>query len=153
MASKRTSKSPARARVPKKASAEEPVVKQEEGEKVHYEFGGTPGALGVMFGLPFVIYMLYFLCNDQVCLKNPFDMDNWTQVLAKLPSWGDLYSNEGMHIYVGWMLFQLVLAMALPGEKAEGAPVWGYGNTGKGARLSYPLNGHLQVSKLEFQRT
>ena len=32
-------------------------------KEIHYEFGGPVGALGVMVGLPLVIYLLYFACG------------------------------------------------------------------------------------------
>ena len=40
-------------------------------EHQHFEFGGTPGALGIIFGLPLVIYALYYLCHGSECLDNP----------------------------------------------------------------------------------
>lgn len=48
--------------------------------KIEYEFGGPVGALGVIFGLPLVIFALYFLCNKDVCVENPMNF-NWTQFL------------------------------------------------------------------------
>jgi len=36
---------------------------------VKYEFGGPIGVTFVIIGLPFVIYALYFLCNNDYCLN------------------------------------------------------------------------------------
>lgn len=86
-----------------------PSHHQHKGEdKVHYEFGGPIGAFGVIFGLPIVIYGLYFLCNDKVCVQNPFlfDWKNWAQ---GLPSYDKLFSWEATRIFLGWMAAHVLM--------------------------------------------
>ena len=39
----------------------------EHSKEIHYEFGGPVGAVGVMVGLPFVVYLLHFACNHDYC--------------------------------------------------------------------------------------
>lgn len=77
-------------------------------DKVHYEFGGPLGAFGVIFGLPIVIYGLYFLCNDRVCVNNPLTFD-WKSWIAGLPSVEKLFSWEATTIYLGWMAFHVLM--------------------------------------------
>ena len=69
---------------------------------MEYEFGGPLGALGVIVGLPLVIFLLYFLCNKDVCMTNPFSFAWGTWFTKHLPhSLGALYSTEAMYMYVG----------------------------------------------------
>jgi hypothetical protein len=109
------------------------------------EFGGTPGAIGVILGLPLVIYMLYFLCNKDVCMGSPFSF-SWNGFFAMASGALDhLTSPEAWQMYLGWMLFQTVLAIVLPCEMAPGAPIAGAKDKdGSDLRLKYPLSGHLQ---------
>ena len=116
-------------------------------EAVHLEFGGTPGAVGVMIGLPFVIYLLYFLCNDDVCVSSGMDIGvKLPKVLENISSsLSSLTSPEAWKMYIGWMVFQIVLAVVLPGESATGVVIsGGKGEDGGELRLKYPLSGHLQ---------
>lgn len=108
-----------------------------KGEKVHFEFGGPIGACGVIFGLPVVIYLLFFLCNDQVCLKDPrtFDWQGW---VASLPSLSSLFSWRASALVCGWMALQVFLERVLPGALVEGVPL------PNKSRLSYTMSGHLQ---------
>lgn len=87
---------------------------------VEYEFGGPWGALGVVVGLPLVIYLLFFLCNGQVCVGNPFSFAWGTWYRKHLPRLGDLVSTEAWVMYLGWMAFHVLLERVLPGEIAEG---------------------------------
>ena len=108
-------------------------------EEIEYEFGGPLGALGVIVGLPLVIFLLYFLCNKDVCLANPFRFDWSTWFFKQLPhSISELYSTEAMLMYVGWMIFHVLLERILPGETVEGAVLE------NGKRLPYTMSGHLQ---------
>ena len=99
-----------------------------------------------MLGLPLVIYSLYFLCNDKICV-------NGTDILLKMPeilrnitsSLGSLTSPDAWLMYIGWIVFQIVLASILPGETANGVVIpGGKGKDGGELRLQYPLSGHLQ---------
>jgi hypothetical protein len=77
-------------------------------QKIHFEFGGPIGACGVIFGLPVVIYMLYFLCNDKVCMHDPrtFDWKSWFQ---NLPPLSYLFSWEASAMFLGWMALHVFL--------------------------------------------
>ncbi|KAF9895365.1 erg24, C-14 sterol reductase [Aspergillus nanangensis] len=48
--------------VPKKKGSKVPI--QPVPEKRGYEFCGPPGAFGIVFGLPVLVYAFFFLCND-----------------------------------------------------------------------------------------
>lgn len=110
----------------------------DKNSNIHYEFGGPIGALGVIVGLPVVIYLLYFACNKDVCLENPFEFDI-PAFLDSLPkNCFQLFSGPGTAIYLGWLLFNVLLERILPGETAEGVTL------PNGKRLRYTLSGHLQ---------
>jgi len=105
---------------------------------VEYEFGGPIGAFFVIFGLPVVIYALYFFCNKEVCLQSPFAFP-WQRFLGTLPTHAsELFSWEAAHIYGFWMGLQLFLERVLPGEVVEGSAL------PDGKRLKYTMSGHLQ---------
>ena len=107
--------------------------------EIEYEFGGPLGAFGVIVGLPLVTFLLYFLCNKDVCLTNPFRFAWGSWFTSHLPhSISELYSTEAMYMYVGWMLFHVLLERVLPGETVEGAVL------DNGKRLPYTMSGHLQ---------
>lgn len=107
--------------------------------EVEYEFGGPFGAAAVMVGLPAVIYMLYFLCNENVCMKSPLSFD-WNRWLGSLPtSSAQLWSNEGTLIFLGWFAFQAAMQIFLPGEVVQGSKVKNTAET-----LPYTMSGHLQ---------
>ena len=108
--------------------------------KVHYEFGGPLGAAAIVLGLPAVIYLLYFLCNDKMCLKNPMHFD-WPAFFASLRSGlspSNLFSADATLIFLGWMAFHVLLERVLPGESIEGLKL------PNGKSLKYIMSGHLQ---------
>jgi hypothetical protein len=108
-------------------------------EEIKYEFGGPIGALGVIIGLPVVIWALYFLCNDEVCVTNPFAFD-WAgfanSMLSKTSK--HFFSHEALAMYVGWMTFHFACERILPGEEVEGVVL------PDGSKLKYVMSGHLQ---------
>jgi hypothetical protein len=108
-------------------------------EHVHYEFGGPIGAFGVIVGLPFVIYMLYFLCNDKMCMYNPLSF-NW-QALFESIKVEHFITKEGVVMYMGWFAFSVLLERVLPGELVEGGVL----PTTTNSRLKYIMSGHLQL--------
>lgn len=133
-------KSPNKSPKPSKEADPPKMTKESLGSSssiapVHYEFGGPIGAFGVVVGLPFVIYMLYFLCNDEFCVDTSTD---WTKL--QLPSIESLWSQEAAFMYISWMAANLVLERVLPGETVEGAPL----PTTPPTKLKYTMSGHLQ---------
>ncbi|KAJ1442950.1 ergosterol biosynthesis ERG4/ERG24 family-domain-containing protein [Ochromonadaceae sp. CCMP2298] len=128
------------------------------------EFGGPWGALGVILGLPVVIYGLFFLCSQHRCLHthhllsslhllpNPSQSFDWD--LTTIPT--ALFSYEGSLMYLGWFLLCVLLERILPGEVVQGAILPAHplpltqsaGPTPAGAhrqdRLQYVMSGHLQ---------
>lgn len=110
-------------------------------DKFAYEFGGPIGAAGVVFGLPIVIYLLYFVCNKDVCLKSDLSIDSkafFNLLPTSIASLSDLISQQAVLIYVGWMLFHVLLERILPGEIVEGVTLE------DGSKLKYRMSGHLQ---------
>lgn len=107
-------------------------------EKIHYEFGGPIGTFFVIIGLPIVIYGLFFLCNDHICLTDPTAFD-WSAWLNSLPSFQNLFTWEATVIYLGWMVFHTVLERILPGEVVEGVVL-----PDNKSKLRYKMSGHLQ---------
>jgi Delta14-sterol reductase len=115
----------------------------------HYEFGGPIGALGIIFGLPLVIYLLYFASSNaytMVTFSNlsAFDVNDFA---SKLPTkLTDFDSNSdsnttvwltttSIYIFMSWLLLQVILERVLPGDRVVGvAPHY----------LPYTISGHLQ---------
>lgn len=106
----------------------------------HYEFGGPIGAAAVVILLPYVIFALFFLCNQDTCVTftNIFDYD-WPSFLRQLLHAQDYITAFGFTVFIGWFLFQFFLERFLPGEIAEGSVLPGTTDT----RLKYTMNGHL----------
>lgn len=113
------------------------IQKMTKQEKIHYEFGGPIGAFFVVVSLPFVIWGLYLLCNDSVCLNNPLEFD-WKAWLNNLPPLTSFVTCEAFYMYFGWMAFHFLLEAILPGEVVEGVVL------PDKTRLLYRMSGHLQ---------
>jgi hypothetical protein len=109
--------------------------------EVDYEFGGPMGGLGIMVGLPTVMYFLLFSCGSleqggaSYCVAGPMALPELTDL--PLPPLHEWWSFEATAVFLGWFAFQVALERLLPGEVAEGAKL----KTGE--RLKYRLNGHL----------
>lgn len=107
---------------------------------IRYEFGGPIGAGLVIVCLPYVIFALFFLCNQDTCLEfNHFSSFDWEQFLSQLSHAHSRLTLWSLQIFMGWFLFQVLLERYLPGEIAEGTILPGT----KDARLKYTMNGHL----------
>lgn len=104
---------------------------------MHFEFGGPLGAIGIVFGLPLVVYMLYFLCNDTICMKNPFAFD-WNQLMGI--NIGNIITIDAIYMYLTWMIFHIIMERCLPGDVVEGVAL----PNKSGSKLHYKINGHLQ---------
>ena len=124
---------------PTKRKAKTPVKKAEEGHD--YEFGGPLGALGIMVGLPGVMYFLLFSCaglekgGENYCVAGPLSLPELLDL--ELPPLREWWSFEATGVFLAWFAFQVALERLLPGEVAEGVKLK------NGERLKYRLNGHL----------
>eukprot|EP00968_Pinguiococcus_pyrenoidosus_P028320 scaffold7766_cov277-Pinguiococcus_pyrenoidosus.AAC.4 len=103
---------------------------------VEYEFGGPVGALGIIFGLPLVVYFLFFGCQEN-CALTP---ECATSVLNGLKDVGGLLSARSVELTVYWISLCVLLERVLPYEAALGAPL----KQKNGLRLKYRLSAHLQ---------
>ena len=113
----------------------------------HYEFGGRIGAVGIIFGLPFVTYALQYLCGKDYCLDPSNVGDALSHLFPPASAAGgiaDLFSLQAFAIVFGWFLFQVVLERVLPGPVYDGVEL------SDGTKLKYNCNGHraLWVSVL-----
>jgi hypothetical protein len=113
------------------------AVQKVKSKRFEYEFGGPIGAFFIIFGLPAVIYGLFFLCNKDFCLQ--FNRSpNWDLFFSKVSNYSNFFSDEGFAIFLGWMIFHFLLERVLPGETAYGILLE------NSKRLPYVLSGHLQ---------
>ncbi|XP_077636047.1 delta(14)-sterol reductase LBR [Crocuta crocuta] len=91
------------------------------------EFGGVPGVLLVMLGLPPLLCLLLLMGRQKEPGLRSFP--------PPLPAWQDLWETRVFGVYVLWVLLQALL-YALPlGKVVEGMPL------ADGRRLKYRLNG------------
>lgn len=100
------------------------------------------GAFGVSFGLPLVVYLATFLCNDISGCPVPSALSPSTLTIDKLKQdvgwpatgiWG-LVSWDVSAKVLGYYLFSLILHRVLPGEEMEGTEL------ASGGRLKYKFN-------------
>ena len=116
-------------------------------EKAHgYEFGGPLGAFATSFGLPLVIYLATFLCNDISGCPVPSVLHPSSLSIAKLkeeigwPGVQGLASTKVAVWVLGYYLLSLVLQIALPGVVTEGVELH------TGGRLRYKFNGEAATA-------
>ena len=117
----------------------------------HFEFGGPLlGPLGILVGLPLLVLLFSCLCGEGRAWPD-------AQLLKELNSGGGLAAGvaaaaryaaaevrkaaslEVLLAYVAYFLLHALLALVVPGEEREGAPL--VPASGRGARLRYKLNG------------
>eukprot|EP00906_Rhabdomonas_costata_P005761 RCo008564 len=101
------------------------------------EFGGTLGTAFLIVFLPAVICTLFFACNANYCLTFANVHEAWSQLWPV--RWEKLYSHEAMAVVVGWIAFQSILAVSLPGKVVSGVTLK------DGSKLQYLLNAHLSM--------
>ncbi|EFQ98015.1 Delta(14)-sterol reductase [Nannizzia gypsea CBS 118893] len=97
-------------------------------EKHGYEFCGPPGATVLVLGLPILIYIFPFLCNDISGCPAPSLLSPSSFSLEKLKievGWPEngirgFYSTEATLYVLGYYLLSLVLQVFLPGREPEG---------------------------------
>ncbi|CAK7224209.1 erg24, C-14 sterol reductase [Sporothrix bragantina] len=107
-----------------------------------YEFGGPLGAFGVSFGLPLLLYVFTFACNDisgcpAPSLLSPSTLD--LEVLKREVGWpADGIWGLASWRVTGWTLayylLSAVLYRVLPGAEVEGVVL------DNGGRLKYKFN-------------
>ena len=140
---------------PKRVSFASSVKKLDESHVRTFEFGGPVGAFAVTFGLPLVIYLLYFVSSKRGYIFLTFDdivnVDVGVEKLKAL--WETMLPTEfysaragemggkawvtarSVKLFGFWMTLQVVLERVLPGERVLGvAPL----------HLPYWISGHLQ---------
>ncbi|KAL9619308.1 MAG: hypothetical protein Q9160_006073 [Pyrenula sp. 1 TL-2023] len=97
-------------------------------EKHGYEFFGPPGAFGITFGLPILVYLTVFLCNDVSGCPNPSVLQPKSLTLAKLKKETPWPENGFTGLFdlkvLGWVLAyygtSLSLQLLLPGTELDG---------------------------------
>jgi hypothetical protein len=128
-------------------------------EKRGYEFGGPYvfphfklsqadicnrlGAFGIVFGLPILIYVFTFVCNDISGCPAPSLLNPSTLSLEQLKreaGWPDqgvtaLYDTNVTLWTLSYYAFSLFLQVFLPGQEADGVVL------ACGGRLKYKFNG------------
>jgi delta14-sterol reductase len=120
-----------------------PKTKQQAASQPHgYEFFGPPGAAAISFGLPVLIYIFAFACNDisgcpAPSLLHPKSLD--FDLLKKEVGWPEdgvkgLVSWEATKWTLAYYLFSAVLYRILPGTETEGTIL------ANGGRLKYKFN-------------
>lgn len=102
-----------------------------------FEFmGPLLGPFGIMAGLPLVCYGLVYVCNCDGCLG----LSGLS--IPGFPTHSQLISTQAFFAIIGWMAFQTILHLALPGQLVEGAMLPSQ------KRLRYKLNGDQCVLQL-----
>ncbi|KAK3331730.1 delta(14)-sterol reductase like protein [Cercophora scortea] len=120
-----------------------PKQKQDAAPAVHgYEFGGPLGAAGVSFGLPILLYIFNFACNDisgcpAPSLLHPKSLD--LETLKREVGWPangfcGLLSLEVTGWVFAYFLFSAILYRVLPATEVVGTQLAG------GGRLKYRFN-------------
>ncbi len=110
----------------------------------HTEFGGVIGAIGITFGLPALITLMYLTCNDKGC---PASLSSWEltkqQILLKWPGYEAVFFNfEAWKMYIYWFGLLTVLDRILPGKQLKGIQLR------DGSTLDYKINGKLLFTLL-----
>ncbi len=98
---------------------------------VEFEFGGPIGAGANVVLLPCVVVGLAVACDGAFCL-GPSPLAAFAP-----PALGELLQPKAFAVVLGWLAFQALLQVALPGDVVEGTKL------ADGTRLPYLMNGHL----------
>ncbi|KAK7428592.1 erg24, C-14 sterol reductase [Neonectria magnoliae] len=113
-----------------------------EEEPHGYEFFGPPGAFAISFGLPLLVYVFNFVCNDISGCPAPSLLSPKTFSLDKLKvevGWPEngfagLVSWEATAATAGYMVLSMILYRLLPATEVEGTELR------NGAKLKYRFN-------------
>lgn len=117
-----------------------PKVNDNSQQPHGYEFGGPFGAAGIVFGLPILLYMFAFGCNDVSGCPAPSLLNLKTLSLDTLEvevGWPGIMGLASWKA-TGWTLayysFSVILYRVLPATETEGSVLT------SGGRLPYRLN-------------
>jgi hypothetical protein len=103
--------------------------------KQRLEFGGTPGNVSLILGLPLVTLYLYFALRYNGARLLPGPESEWAAFGQSLvPTW------RAAGIYAGWLVLQAGLQAFLPGRRVRGVAL------PDGGRLEYRMNGLLSLT-------
>jgi hypothetical protein len=95
----------------------------------HFEFFGPYiGPVGILVGLPLLVWASAFYCNQT----------GWPSLPMRLPTMREVSDSFSLHVflvYVAWWSFQAFLHVVVPGPTAEGVLLR------DGSRLKYRING------------
>ncbi|KAL1957852.1 hypothetical protein VTO42DRAFT_5417 [Malbranchea cinnamomea] len=102
-------------------------------ERPKYEFGGPPGAAAITFGLPALMYVFYFTCNDVSGCPAPALLEpttlTWEKLKAQIP-----WPEDGIWGFASWKVtwwllayyaLSLVLYRVLPATEVVGTKLRG----------------------------
>ncbi|KAL0051038.1 hypothetical protein WJX82_000999 [Trebouxia sp. C0006] len=104
------------------------------GSDQEYEFmGPVLGPIGIMAALPLVCYGLVYACNAQgrLDIRNMF--------IPGFPPQSQLISREAFLAIFGWMAFQTILHLVLPGQLVKGVAL------PNKEKLTYKLNAQTNL--------
>jgi delta14-sterol reductase len=103
----------------------------------------SPGAAFISFGLPVLVYVLTFFCNDisgcpAPSLLSPSTL-SWDQLKAEIgwTGFGSLLNWQGFVGTLGYYLLSLTLYAFLPADEVNGVAL------SSGQRLKYRFNGMI----------
>ncbi|KAH8716866.1 ergosterol biosynthesis ERG4/ERG24 [Phaeosphaeriaceae sp. PMI808] len=119
-----------------KGAAAKPHAQEAHG----YEFFGPPGAFLISFGLPVLVYVFTFFCNDISGCPAPSLMSPSTLKLDQLKKevgwtgFGDLLNWQAFVGTLGYYFLSLVLHAFLPAEEIQGVQLQ------TGGKLKYRFN-------------
>ena len=112
-----------------------------------YDFFGPPGALAISLGVPFLIYALYFGCNETSggCIP-PVELTlaNLQYAFTHASWWTQLWDTEATMLYLAWYAFTVVSWLMLPGDWVEGVTM----RTGE--KKKYKINGMLHILAITY---
>ncbi|KAF9056808.1 ergosterol biosynthesis ERG4/ERG24 [Rhodocollybia butyracea] len=119
-----------------------------------YEFLGPPGAFLISFGVPSLIYALYYGCSEESggCPPPGLTLSSITSTLAALPThaslllsssfwtatlpkvWSSIHDTNATLAYLAWYTFCVVAWAVLPGSQVSGTLIR------DGTTKSYKIN-------------
>ena len=101
-----------------------------------YEFFGPPGALVVIFSVPFLTYALFFGCKEGTGCPPPMtDIAQRFTIATSDPDWWkSLWDTRATLIYFGWYIYCVAAWAMLPGDWIDGVTL----RTGK--KKKYKIN-------------